>query len=105
MKYTEFEKMVVDTFNRMHYVEGCDDEFMIDGAVYDVQSVLSKSFRYILHIDYDAREGYTVSREELTHLYDIEDDYLLEALQSFNDIMNRYNVVASTSTEYTLYII
>ena len=105
MKYAEFEKKVVDTFNRMHYVDGCDDEFMIDGAIHDVQSILSKSFRYIFRIDYSAHDGYTVERDELTHLYDIEDDYLLEALQSFNDIMNRYNVVASTTTEYSLHII
>lgn len=102
MKYTEFEQRVVNTFNRMHYVESCDDGFIEEGYEWDVGMILSKAMRDMFHISYDRREGYTVSREELTQLFEADLDYfLLEALDSFEGIMNKYNVVPyDRSTTY-----
>jgi hypothetical protein len=89
MKYTDFEKQVVDTFNRMHYTESCDDLYIEGGYEYDVCSIISKSFSDIFHIT-----GHSVSREELTRLFNEDEDmFLLEALQSFNNILDKYNVV------------
>lgn len=106
MKYEEFEKRVVDTFNRMHYVDTCDDEFIVCGSTNDVQSILAESFKGMFHIKCERYIGYTVSRDELMGIRadDLDDD-LLEALDSFNDIMDRYNVVPSIYTEYTLKVI
>ena len=89
MKYTDFEKQVVDTFNRMHYVESCDDLYIEGGYEYDVCSIISVRFNEIFHIT-----GHSVSREELTWLFNADEDhFLLEALESFNSILDKYNVV------------
>ena len=93
MKYAEFEKLVVYTFNRMHYVESCDDGFIEGGYEWDVGNILSKAMRDMFHIKFD-KNGYTVSSEVLMDIRaDDLDDFLLEALDSFNGIMNKYNVV------------
>lgn len=105
MKYTEFEQKVVDTFNRMHYVNSCDDEFMIEGSDCDVQHILSSAFCSELNIKYDRSTGYNVSREALIRLYEADEDNVYpQMLDSFNDIMNRYNVVA-LDTSYSLHIV
>ena len=94
MKYAEFEKKVVDTFNRMHYVESCDAGYIEGGYEYDVCSIISKSFKEMFHIEFDRQRGYIVSRDTLMDIRaDDLDDFLLEALDSFNGIMNKYNVV------------
>jgi hypothetical protein len=94
MKYAEFEQRVVDTFNRMHYAESCDDGFIEGGYEYDVSNILSKAMKDMFHIKFTSTDGYTVSATTLTRLFiDDEDDFLLEALDSFNGIMDRYNVV------------
>lgn len=94
MKYAEFEKRVVDTFNRMHYAESCDDGFIEGGYTWDAGSILSKAMRDMFHITHERYIGYTVSRATLMDIRaDDLDDELLEALDSFNDIMDRYNVV------------
>jgi hypothetical protein len=94
MKYAEFEKRLVDTFNRMHYAESCDDGFIEGGYAWDVSNILSKAIRDMFHIKFENYTGYTVSREVLMDLRaDDLDDFLLEALDSFNGIMDRYNVV------------
>lgn len=89
MKYTDFEKQVVDTFNRMHYAETCDDLYIKEGYEYDAFSIISVRFDEIFHIT-----GRSVSREELTRLFnEDEDHFLLEALESFNNILDKYTVV------------
>ena len=94
MKYAEFEKRVVDTFNRMHYVQDCDDGYIEGGYVWDVEGILAKAMNDMFHIKFDSREGYTVSRDELMYLRaDDLDDFLLEALDSFNLIMDKFNAV------------
>jgi hypothetical protein len=94
MKYAEFEKRVVDTFNRMHYVESCDDGYIEGGYEWDVGNILDKAMRDMFHIKFEGYTGYTVSATTLTRLFiDDEDDFLLEALDSFNGIMDKYNVV------------
>ena len=94
MKYAEFEKRVVDTFNRMCIVKSCDDGFIEAGAEYDVGMILIRMMKDMFHIKYEMYTGYTVSATTLTRLFiDDEDDFLLEALDSFNGIMDRYNVV------------
>jgi hypothetical protein len=94
MKYAEFEQKVVDTFNRMHYVESCDDGFIEEGYTWDVGMILSKAMRDMFHITYERYIGYAVSRATLMDIRaDDLDDELLEALDSFNGIMDRYNVV------------
>lgn len=96
MKYAEFEQKVVDTFNRMHIVDTCDDGFIEGGYEWDVGNILSKAMKDMFHI-----EGHSVSREELMNLYlDDLDGFLLEALDSFNGIMNRYNVVPGNIDEF-----
>lgn len=101
MKYTEFEKAVVDTFNRMHIVESCDDGFIEAGAECDVGMLLMKMMMQMFHIELIKGTGYAVSRETLMNLYlDDLDGFLLEALDSFNGIMNKYNVVFSASEQY-----
>lgn len=106
MIYKEFEKQVVDTFNRMHFVEHCDDEFMVFEHNCDVQSILALSFKDMFHIKFSSSDGYTVSATALTRLFiDDEDNYLCEALQCFNNIMDKYNVVANTQVEYALRVI
>ena len=106
MTYKEFENQVVNTFNRMHYVENCDDEFMIFGSDCDVSSLLSESFMRKFHIKFNHSTGYYVRERQLQALlFADEDEELIQALQVFNDIMNRYNVIASKDTEHTLHII
>lgn len=95
--YAEFEKLVVDTFNRMHIVDTCDDGFIEGGYEWDVGNILSKAMKDMFHI-----KGHTVCRTELMNLYlDDLDMFLLEALESFNDIMNKYNVVPAELDEFT----
>jgi hypothetical protein len=94
MTYAEFENRMVDTFNRMHYVESCDEGFIVEGAEWDVCLILSKAMRDMFHISFDCYEGYTVRRDELMDIRaDDLDDFLLEALDSFNGILDKYNVV------------
>lgn len=101
MKYTEFEKQVVDTFNRMHIVESCDDGFIEAGAENDVGMILMKSMMGMFHIEYVMGKGYEVSRETLMDLHSADlDGFLLEALNSYNDIMDRYNVVFNENSVY-----
>lgn len=96
MKYTEFEKRVVDTYNRMHIIDTCDDGFLEGGYEWDVCNILSKAMKDMFHI-----EGHSVSRTELLNLYlDDLDGFLLEALDSFDDIMDRYNVVPGNIDEF-----
>lgn len=101
MKYEEFEKRVVDTFNRMHYVESCDDNFIEAGSGSDVQSVLSESFKKAFHIDFTHTRGYYTSEEKLMTL-DLDD--MSEALNSYNDIMDKYHVVPLHSRPSSLKI-
>ena len=104
MKYTQFEQKVVDTFNRMHFIESCDDTFCIEFADADVQTILAESFKAKFNIVYD-RE-YTTTRKALIEMFEADEDaILIEALNSYNDIMNKYNVVAMSTNEYTLHII
>ena len=106
MKYEEFEKQLVDTFNRMHYVEACDDGFMEFEQNCDVQHIIAVALCGEFEIKFDSTTGYTVHRDTLIRLHRAdEDNFYPDMLQSFNDIMNKYHVVASTSTEYTLHII
>lgn len=101
MKYAEFEKRVVDTFNRMHIVESCDDGFIEAGAEYDVGMILMKSMMDIFHIELVKGTGYVVSRDTLMDIRaDDLDDFLLEALDSFNGIMDKYNVVFNDNPAY-----
>lgn len=94
MTYAEFENRVVDTFNRMHYAESCDDGFIEGGYTWDVGLILSKAMRDMFHISYDRMKGYTVSMQTLMDIRaDDLDDELLEALDSFNLIMDKFNVV------------
>lgn len=89
MTYWEFEKKVADTYNRMHIVASCDDGFIEEGAEWDVGNILSKAMKDMFHII-----GHSVSRGMLMNLFhDDLDEFLNEALDSFNDIMDRYNVV------------
>jgi hypothetical protein len=98
MRYAEFEKRVVDTFNRMHIVESCDDGFIEGGYEWDVGNILSKAMKDMFHIT-----GHSVSREVLMNLYlDDLDGFLIEALDSFNGIMDRYNVVPDDTEQYTM---
>lgn len=101
MKYAEFEKKVVDTFNRMHIVESCDDGFIVEGAENDVGMLLMKMMMNMFHIELVKGTGYVVSREILMHLchYDF-DEFLLEALDSFNGIMDKYHVVFNANAQY-----
>lgn len=104
MKYTEFEQRVIDTFNRMHYVESCDDEFMIEGADVDAQIILSESFKHMFHIE--RNRTYTVRRDTLKAMFEADaDNIFTQALDSYNDIMNRYNVVGNDSCIFTLHIV
>lgn len=104
MTYNEFEKQVVDTFNRMHFVESCDDAFMIEGADADVQIILAESFIGMFHIEY--HRTYTVHRDDLRVMFEADVDNIMgQALQSYNDIMNRYNVVGNSDSVFTLHII
>lgn len=99
MTYTEFEKRVTDTFNRMRIVDTCDEGFIEGGYEWDVSEILSKAMRDMFHI-----EGHTVSKEVLMNLYlDDLDGFLIEALDSFDGIMNRYNVVPGNVDEYAKY--
>jgi hypothetical protein len=101
MNYNEFEKKVADTFNRMHIVESCDDGFIEYGAEYDVGMLLMKSMIGMFHIEYERHKGYTVSREELTQMFEADLDYfLLEALDSFNLILDKFNVVFNDNPAY-----
>jgi hypothetical protein len=100
MKYTEFRQRVVDTFNRMHYVESCDDGYIEGGYEWDVCNILSKSFKEMFHIKFDRQHGYTVNNEELMDIRaDDLDDFLLEALDSFEGILDKYNVVPHDITK------
>ena len=102
MTYKEFEKAVVDTFNRMHIVESCDDDFMIDGSEGDVQTILARSFRLMFFIEYSRKQyGYRVFATTLEYLYKCDEfDNLVDALQSFNSIMDKYNVVFNADPVY-----
>ena len=104
MTYKEFENQVADTFNRMHIVESCDDDFMIEGSEYDVQSILSKSFRLMFFINYSRKQsGYRIDATTLEYLYKCDEfDNLVEALQSFNSIMDKYNVVFNANPVYAM---
>lgn len=102
MNYIEFETAVADTFNRMRIVESCDDGFIEAGYEYDVSMLLIKSMQDLFHIKHISRAGYTVSREELMGLRaDDLDDFLLEALDSYNGIMNKYHVVFNDDPAYS----
>ncbi len=104
MNYTEFENQVVNTFNRMHFVESCDDEYMIEGADADVQIILAESFKQMFHIKYN--RAYTVSRDELYTMFEADaDNILIQALDNYNNIMNRYNVVVNSDSTFTLHIV
>lgn len=101
MTYTEFEKRVVDTFNRMHIVESCDEGFIVEGAENDVDMLLIKMMSGMFHIERVTGTGYVVSVTTLTRLFiNDEDDFLIEALDSFNSIMDKYNVVFNASEQY-----
>jgi hypothetical protein len=101
MTYTEFEKRVTDTFNRMHIVESCDEGFIIEGAEWDVDMILLKAMKDMFHIQYIKGIGYAVRRDTLMDIRaDDLDDFLLEALDSFNSIMDKYNVVFNASEQY-----
>lgn len=102
MTYKEFENQVANTFNRMHIVESCDDDFAIDGAECDVQLLLIESFMKMFHIEYSRTHyGYTVRATILTYLFINDDDNTLEeALQSFNNILDKYNVVFNANPVY-----
>lgn len=101
MKYAEFEKIVADTFNRMHIVESCDEGFIEPGAECDVGMLLMKSMMGMFHIELVEGTGYVVDRTKLMNLYlDDLDGVLLEALISFNGIMNKYNVVFNANEQY-----
>ena len=101
MKYAEFEKRVVDTFNRMHIVKSCDDGFIEAGAEYDVGMILSKVMRNMFHIELVRGTGYVVRRATLMDIRaDDLDDFLIEALDSFNLIMDKFNVVFNDDSQY-----
>ena len=101
MKYTEFEKQFIDTFERMHCIESCDDQFCQEFAEYDLQSILSKSFADIFNLTRERYDGYVIERTQLMQMFEADEDgFLVEALNSFTECMNRYNVVRSY--EYTL---
>lgn len=101
MKYTEFENQFIETFERMHCIESCDDAFCQEFAEYDLQSILSRSFVDIFQLDREYYDGYVIERTKLIAMFEAdEDNFLLEALTSFNECMDRYNVVRSY--EYTL---
>jgi hypothetical protein len=101
MKYQEFETRVADTFNRMHIVESCDDGFIEAGYENDVGMLLMKMMMDMFHIERVKGTGYVVSRETLMNLYlDDLDEFLLEALDSFNGIMDKYHVVFNANTQY-----
>lgn len=101
MNYTEFEKRVVDTFNRMHIVKSCDDGFIEAGYEWDVGMILMKAMKDMFHIKYELYTGYVVSRDVLMDIRaDDLDDFLLEALDSFNGIMDKYNVVFNDNPIY-----
>lgn len=105
MTYKEFENQVVNTFNRMHYVESCDDGFMIEGSDCDVSTILADSFKLMFFVEYNRTHGYRIFATTIEYLFMCdESDRLKEALQSFNDIMNRYNVVPA-KCEFTLKVI
>lgn len=93
MKYPEFEQRVIATFNRMHYVESCDDAFIVEGSLCDVQQILSTPFCAELEIRFTPSTGYTVRREILMRQFDENDEFYPEMLDSFNAILDRYNVV------------
>lgn len=98
MKYAEFEQRVVDTYNRLICIDTCDDEFFRFAWDYDIDSVLLLAFKQIFHIDPKKHE---VSRTELMCLFDDDlDKELPVALDSFNDIMDRYNVVPAELNKY-----
>ena len=102
MTYKEFENQVANTFNRMHIVESCDDEFMIEGSEGDVQTILARSFRLMFFVEYSRTQyGYRVFTSTLEYLFMCdESDNLVEALQSFNSIMDKYHVVFNNSPAY-----
>jgi hypothetical protein len=106
MKYEEFEKRVVDTFNRMHYVESCDDNFIEGGYEWDVGSILAKSIKDLFHIKFTNTRGYYCSQKELMKLFEADlDGFLLEALDSYNDVMDKYHVAPMHSRPFSLKII
>ena len=101
MKYAEFEKRVVDTFNRMCIVKSCDDGFIEPGAEYDVGMILIRTMKDMFHIKYEPHTGYAVSATTLTRLFiNDEDNFLIEALDSFNLIMDKFNVVFNDDSQY-----
>ena len=100
MKYTEFETQLVNTFNRLHCIESCDDPFCVEFADYDPQTILSMSFMQVFKITREYYDGYKISRAELIRMFEAdEDELLIQALNSFNEVMDRYNVVPSTEYE------
>ena len=105
MKYEEFEKQVIDTFNRMHFVESCDEGFIEAGADADVGMILAESFKRKFHIKFTHNRGYYTSREKLMQMFEADlDNILIEALNSYNDIMDKYNVVPMQSRPFSLKI-
>jgi hypothetical protein len=106
MKYEEFEKRVVDTFNRMHFVESCDEGFIEAGADADVGIILAESFKQRFHIKFTHNRGYYCNQKELMKLFEADlDGFLLEALDSYNDVMDKYHVAPMHSRPFSLKII
>lgn len=101
MNYADFRQRVVDTFNRMHIVAVCDDGFIEAGAENDVGMILMKSMMGMFHIERIEGMGYAVSATTLTRLFiNDEDNFLEEALNSYNLIMDKFNVVFNSNVQY-----
>lgn len=95
-QFDEFIEHLNATLARLHSIEACDNDYCVSFDDNDVQSVLACTFATMLKIDYDSTtHEYVVSRDELFDAF-VEDRYAMKnLLDTFNTIMNRFNVVVN----------
>jgi hypothetical protein len=95
-QFDDFVEYLNGTLARLHSIEDCDNDYCVSFDDNDVQSVLACTFATMLKIDYDNKtHEYVVNREELFEAFK-EDKYAMKnLLDTFNTIMNRFNVVVN----------
>ena len=95
-QFDDFVEHLNSTLARLHSIEVCDNDYCVSFDDNDVQSVLACTFATMLKIDYDSTtHEYIVNRDELFEAFKTDKYAMKNLLDTFNTIMNRFNVVVN----------